>query len=460
MKSAFANGSPLFAQFMITCLMLNTCTLQTKRGEPDYELQSFNYHQNVGNQNTKEKKCISSDGRDLCMCAGCNDGRKSFGGHTWFKLSYMMPNAWFYKLRDMSKSRKRNGSHVMKNKVTSPTTSQRSQSRYSQYFSIEPNKAGKLYNSPIYTKYSDNTFTDSPRRSSKRKTKRKTIYKPSPTVISSPVIDTCSCYSTNNWTKPDQTQSPDYCVTSLESSSESNFHEFVSSESECDKFTVPDLLNGVASECSCRISSSTNDIIIDMKNEPFTENSENLDGFEAISQLGLPPILTKPVKFDDKIIEATELRRSAKLDELKAHQSLSVKISKEERSITKRERKTSPVIRNSSANSTGIRLRVNSPKLASKKVQAYARKSVSSKACKGSMNTDFPEGFAVVKSSLDPQRDFRESMVEMIVENNIRASKDLENLLACYLSLNSSEYHDLIVKAFEQIWHDMALFRM
>jgi uncharacterized protein (TIGR01568 family) len=46
-------------------------------------------------------------------------------------------------------------------------------------------------------------------------------------------------------------------------------------------------------------------------------------------------------------------------------------------------------------------------------------------------------------------------MVEMIVENNIRGSKDLEDLLACYLSLNSKEYHYIIVKAFEQIWFDM-----
>jgi uncharacterized protein (TIGR01568 family) len=62
---------------------------------------------------------------------------------------------------------------------------------------------------------------------------------------------------------------------------------------------------------------------------------------------------------------------------------------------------------------------------------------------------------AVVKSSFDPQKDFRESMVEMIVENNIKASKDLEDLLACYLSLNSDEYHDLIIKVFKQIWFDL-----
>ncbi|KAL2333061.1 hypothetical protein Fmac_014274 [Flemingia macrophylla] len=375
-------------------------------------------------------------------------------GNNRFRLSDMMPNAWFYKLKDMSKSRKRNGTHAMKIKVTSPTTPQ----RCSHYFSNEPNIAGKLYNSPIFTKHSDNTFSDSPRRSSsKRRGKRKTIYKPSPTThATSPVIESFSCHSSNNWIKPNQPLSPEYYLSSLESSSESN-NEYASSESECDKFTIPDLLNGVASECSCRVSSSTNDIIIDMKSEPFTEN---LDGFDTLSQLGLAPILTKPVKFNDKVIEATELRRSTRFDEVKAHQPLSVKIGKEESSRTKRERKTSPIARISSANSTGIRLRVNSPKLASKKVQAYARRSVSSKTCKASVNTGFPEGFAVVKSSLDPQRDFRESMVEMIVENNIRASKDLENLLACYLSLNSREYHDLIVKAFEQIWYDMAQLRM
>ena len=376
-------------------------------------------------------------------------------GNNRFKLSDMIPNAWFYKLRDMSRSRKRNGSHVMKNKVTSPTTtSQRSQPRHSHYFSIEPNKAGKYYNSPIYTKHSDIVFGDSPRRSSKRRSNRKTIYKPSPTVVTSPGLESWSCHSTNNWTKPNHVQSPEYYVSSIESSPESNLHEYVSSESECDKFDVPDLLNGLTSECSCRVSSSTNDIIIDMNSGSFTGKTENLYRFDTISQLGLAPILTKPVKFDDKV---SELRNSTQLDKLK---SLPVKITKEERSRTQREQKTSPIARKSSANSTGIKLRVNSPKLANRKVQAHARRSVSSSACKASKVAGFPEGFAVVKFSVDPQKDFRESMVDMIMENNIRASKDLENLLACYLSLNSSEYHDLIVKAFEQIWYDMAQLRL
>ncbi|KAL4572517.1 hypothetical protein LXL04_019296 [Taraxacum kok-saghyz] len=58
----------------------------------------------------------------------------------------------------------------------------------------------------------------------------------------------------------------------------------------------------------------------------------------------------------------------------------------------------------------------------------------------------------IVKSTFDPEKDLKESMVEMIMENNIRESKDLEQLLAYYLSLNPNEYHDMIVKACEEIW--------
>lgn len=58
----------------------------------------------------------------------------------------------------------------------------------------------------------------------------------------------------------------------------------------------------------------------------------------------------------------------------------------------------------------------------------------------------------VVKTAVDPQSEFRDSMVEMIVENKITSDTDLEELLACYLSLNSNEFHDMIVKVFRQIW--------
>ncbi|KAI0526974.1 hypothetical protein KFK09_002570 [Dendrobium nobile] len=88
---------------------------------------------------------------------------------------------------------------------------------------------------------------------------------------------------------------------------------------------------------------------------------------------------------------------------------------------------------------------MNSPRLARKRVQALSKRKQRKERLK--------ESIAVVKSSSDPQKDFRESMVEMILENNILASKDLEDLLASYLSLNSREYHDMIVEVFEEIWN-------
>lgn len=65
------------------------------------------------------------------------------------------------------------------------------------------------------------------------------------------------------------------------------------------------------------------------------------------------------------------------------------------------------------------------------------------------------EGFAVVTSSWDPQKDFRESMVEMISEKKMGDGEELEELLACYLELNHTEFHELIVKVFRQVWFDL-----
>jgi uncharacterized protein (TIGR01568 family) len=56
-----------------------------------------------------------------------------------------------------------------------------------------------------------------------------------------------------------------------------------------------------------------------------------------------------------------------------------------------------------------------------------------------------------VKYSSNPEEDFMESIVEMIVETNIVELKDLEELFGCYVSLNSREHHDAIVKVFEKI---------
>nr|GLL36803.1 transcription repressor OFP1-like isoform X1 [Ipomoea trifida] len=152
-----------------------------------------------------------------------------------------------------------------------------------------------------------------------------------------------------------------------------------------------------------------------------------LHDFDSVSKIDLPPIITKPgKKFDESL---NNLR-------IKPQPNPSCKTAKEQRACP---------VRRFSGNSPGggVKLRTNSPRIiGGNRRILQGRRSTSIAAAKS---------FAVVKASKDPQRDFRESMVEMIVENNIRASKDLENLLACYLSLNSNEYHDLIIKVFKQI---------
>lgn len=65
------------------------------------------------------------------------------------------------------------------------------------------------------------------------------------------------------------------------------------------------------------------------------------------------------------------------------------------------------------------------------------------------------DSFAMVKCSFNPQQDFRDSMLEMIKEKRIRRPEELEELLACYLTLNSDEYHDLIIEVFRQVWFDL-----
>lgn len=58
---------------------------------------------------------------------------------------------------------------------------------------------------------------------------------------------------------------------------------------------------------------------------------------------------------------------------------------------------------------------------------------------------------AVVKKSRDPYGDFRNSMLEMIMENQIFGEKELENLLECFLKLNSQYHHEVIIDVFTEI---------
>lgn len=65
------------------------------------------------------------------------------------------------------------------------------------------------------------------------------------------------------------------------------------------------------------------------------------------------------------------------------------------------------------------------------------------------------ESFAVVRKSKDPYEDFKKSMVEMIAEMEMSEAEDLEQLLQCFLALNSRSYHAVIVRAFMEIWQQM-----
>lgn len=57
----------------------------------------------------------------------------------------------------------------------------------------------------------------------------------------------------------------------------------------------------------------------------------------------------------------------------------------------------------------------------------------------------------MVKWPCDQEEDFTDSMVEMMNENGIRRYEDLQDLLACYLSLNAEQHHGAIVDAFRQV---------
>ncbi|CAJ2672782.1 unnamed protein product [Trifolium pratense] len=63
------------------------------------------------------------------------------------------------------------------------------------------------------------------------------------------------------------------------------------------------------------------------------------------------------------------------------------------------------------------------------------------------------EGVAVEKDSDDPYLDFRHSMLQMILENEIYSKDDLRELLNCFLQLNSKEHHGIIIRAFTEIWN-------
>ncbi|XP_074584091.1 uncharacterized protein LOC141840096 [Curcuma longa] len=62
------------------------------------------------------------------------------------------------------------------------------------------------------------------------------------------------------------------------------------------------------------------------------------------------------------------------------------------------------------------------------------------------------ESVAVVKETSEPYYEFKESMVQMIVEKEMYGWDDLNDLLHRFLSLNSPRHHHLILRAFADLW--------
>ncbi|KAL5719251.1 hypothetical protein ACHQM5_012054 [Ranunculus cassubicifolius] len=63
----------------------------------------------------------------------------------------------------------------------------------------------------------------------------------------------------------------------------------------------------------------------------------------------------------------------------------------------------------------------------------------------------YAESICAVKYSMDPYIDLRESILEMIKNVGVRNWDEMEELIYCYVVLNSSEVHGSIVRAFLSI---------
>ncbi|KAL2456289.1 Transcription repressor OFP7 [Forsythia ovata] len=95
---------------------------------------------------------------------------------------------------------------------------------------------------------------------------------------------------------------------------------------------------------------------------------------------------------------------------------------------------------------------ISRPSVSTADGEIPARLSMFKKLIPCSVDGKVKESFAIVKRSKDPYEDFKNSMMEMILEKQMFEEKDLEQLLQCFLSLNSSNYHGIIVQAFSEIW--------
>ncbi|KAL9684054.1 hypothetical protein QQ045_021485 [Rhodiola kirilowii] len=58
---------------------------------------------------------------------------------------------------------------------------------------------------------------------------------------------------------------------------------------------------------------------------------------------------------------------------------------------------------------------------------------------------------AVEKVSDNPFLDFRDSMLQMVLEKEMYREDELREMLRSFLKLNSKDYHEVIFKAFVEV---------
>ncbi|KAD3067558.1 hypothetical protein E3N88_35438 [Mikania micrantha] len=262
----------------------------------------------------------------------------------------MIPNAWFYRLRDMS----------------SPNNTSLSTLKH----------------------YPTNSFCYTPK-----------VYS-SPSTINRPLV-------------------PKHVLGSIyirpTESTHTNQDLFLSPSSSCYESPLFESFN----TCDCGVvSSSSADVKYELNEASSPKTVQDSSGYELVQEIELqmpPKIVTK-----------------SRRDMVTTKENVSIKIVKENINKNDNSRRKQRV--------SGVNTRCNSS---------------NAQVCKRDVLHDqnkFSSSCCIVKSTFDPCKDLKESMMEMIVDYNIRASQDLEKLLAFYLSLNPNEYHDMIVKSFEEIW--------
>ncbi|XP_066309757.1 transcription repressor OFP4-like [Miscanthus floridulus] len=363
------------------------------------------------------------------------------------RLSDMIPNAWFFKLRNM-RARGRGAAAAsprvaaLRPPPSTPRAAPWLPHRASHYYTPRAGDLVQLGSPLHHPKASDTRFPplqlSQPRRSSRRRhhhrrrsVKLAAAAPPSASsssgVASSPDSSTAACRCGR--------RRPELVVVEAPDTPPCRRDIFVGYSSDDDDDVKKPTVAAVCvhDKLDGKVITSATDIIIDLRTKRRPDKT-------------LPPIMTKPAKREADVCQLED-----------KHIDVLAHATRRASPVVPDQSKLKPPRRSVSSSARRLKTRANTPRLASsKKCRSPTTTATTARSPARTKPPPLAESFAVVKSSRDPRRDFRESMEEMITENGIHTAADLEDLLACYLSLNAAEYHDLIVEVFEHIWVTLA----